>query len=76
MMKNIVLRVPRPRKWAALLAVSIWVAGCAVQAPSPTGFLSDLGELRPDKYGNAGLLWHERAGFDWKQYKRVIRGLT
>jgi hypothetical protein len=54
------------------LAVSIWVAGCAVQAPSPTGFLSDLGELRPDKYGNAGLLWHERAGFDWKQYKRVM----
>jgi hypothetical protein len=72
MMKNMVFCLPRLGKWAALLTVSIWMAGCAVQAPSQTGFLGDRAELRPDKYGNAGLLWQERAGFDWKQYKRVV----
>jgi len=69
MKRNMALSLAR---LAALLAVLVWVTGCAVQAPSPTGFLGDRAELRPDKYGNTGLLWYERAGFDWKQYKRVM----
>jgi Protein of unknown function (DUF3313) len=64
--------VPALAKAGALLAVMAGLAGCAVQAPSATGFLGEGADLRPDKYGNSGLVWSERAGFDWTRYKRVM----
>jgi Protein of unknown function (DUF3313) len=64
--------VPALARAGALLAVMVGLAGCAVQAPGPTGFLGDRTDPRPDNHGNSGLPWSARAGFDGTQCKRLM----
>ncbi len=52
--------------------VAALLAACATPPPSRSGFLGDYSALKPDKYGRSGLLWTEKAGFDWKQYRKVM----
>lgn len=53
------------------LAALVLLAGCATNPPEASGFLGDSWQLKPDKYGKAGLLWAEKPNFDWKRYRRV-----
>lgn len=47
------------------------LGGCASKPPEAAGLLGQDWQLKPDKYGKPGLLWAEKPGFDWKQYRRV-----
>lgn len=54
-----------------VIVVAAAIAACSTTPPVESGFLSDYSQLKPDKYGNAGLRWTEVPGFDWKQYREV-----
>ncbi len=59
----------------ALMAIGLGAAllgACTTAPPSQSGFLADYSGLKPDKHGNAGLLWAEKQGFDWKRYRKVM----
>jgi hypothetical protein len=60
------------KRLIAPLAVAALLAACSTTAPAQSGFLSDYSALKPDKYGNSGLLWAEKQGFDWKKYRKVM----
>lgn len=61
----------RSKLFARVALVLTLLGGCATAPPEATGFLGDGWQLKPDKYGKAGLLWAEKPGFDWQRYRRV-----
>jgi hypothetical protein len=54
------------------LLCALILAACNATPPAHSGFLKDYSALKPDKYGNAALLWSEAPGFDWKRYTAVM----
>ena len=56
----------------AFVVAIVVLAGCASTPPPQSGFLADYPDLKPDRYGNARLLWWEKSDFDWKHYHKLM----